>query len=165
MLFDGFAQVPQVDLSPTAQRVSFLAVGVAIRCWDSPIGGRYQRHADDPQAGAVVSVDLPTRFNPDGQPNCTPEGYDVNQADATSALPRVPRPAARPPAGPAHYWTLGKFVRYILAVYNDGNYVQNPDFSQLDALLQVRAPLAASGFVDPVNCRRLHGRGRGHSRL
>ena len=87
VLFDGFAQVPQVELSPTTQHVSFLAVGVAIRCWDSPIGGRYQRHADDPQAGAVVSVDLPTRFNPDGRPNCTPVGYDVNQSDPTTGTP------------------------------------------------------------------------------
>ncbi len=151
VLFDGFAQVPQVDLSPTAQHVSFLAVGVAIRCWDSPVGGRYQRHADDPQAGAVVSVDLPTRFNPDGQPNCTPVGYDVNQADPTSSYPVFLDPRLDRQPDPRTFWTLGKFVRYILAVHNDGKYVQNPDFSQLDALLQARAPLADSGFVDPVD--------------
>ena len=52
---------------------------------------------------------------------------------------------------PRTFWTLGKFVRYILAVHNDGKYVQNPDFSQLDALLQARAPLADSGFVDPAD--------------
>ena len=150
VLFDGFAQVPQVDLSPTTQHVSFLAVGAAIRCWDSPIGGRYQRHGDDPQAGAVVSVDLPTRFNPDGQPNCTPAGYDVNQADPTHSYPVFLDPRLDRQPDPRTFWTLGKFVRYILAVYNDGKYVQNPDFSQLDALLQVRAPLADSGFVDPT---------------
>src|SRR5271165_3888780 len=80
VLFDGFAQVPQVELSASSQRVSFLAVGVSIRCWDSPIGGRYERHADDPKNGKTVSIDRPTRFNPDGQPNCTPDGYDVNQS-------------------------------------------------------------------------------------
>ena len=150
VLFDGFAQVPQVNLSPTTQDVSFLAVGVAIRCWDSPIGGRYQRHADDPQAGAVVSVDLPTRFNPDGQPNCTPVGYDVNQSDPTTSYPVFLDPRIDRQPDPRTFWTLGKYVRYILAVYNDGKYVQNPDFTQLDALLQARAPLADSGFVDPT---------------
>ena len=150
VLFDGFAQVPQIDLSPNSQQVSFLAVGVAIRCWDSPIGGRYQRHADDPQAGAVVSVDLPTRFNPDGQPNCTPLGYDVNQADPSACYPVFLDPRLDRQPDPRTFWTLGKFVRYILAVYNDGKYVQNPDFNQLDALLQSRAPLADTGFVDPT---------------
>jgi hypothetical protein len=149
VLFDGFAQVPQVNLSPTSQEISFLAIGVAIRCWDSPIGGRYQRHADDPQAGAVVSVDLPTRFNPDGQPNCTPPGYDVSQSDPTSSYPVFLDPGLDRQPDPRSYWTLGKFVRYVLAVQNDEKYVRNPDFTQVDALLQARAPLADSGFVDP----------------
>jgi hypothetical protein len=149
VLFDGFAQVPQVDLTPSSQRVSFLAVGVAIRCWDSPIGGRLQRHADDPQGGAVVSVDLPARFNPDGQPNCTPDGYDVNQSKPAAWYPVFLDPDLDRQPDPRTFWTLGKFVRYILGVHNDGTYVKNPDFSQLDALLQVRAPLEGSGFVDP----------------
>jgi hypothetical protein len=149
VLFDGFAQVPQVDLSPQAQRVSFLAIGVAIRSWDSPIGGRLQRDADDPQSGAVVSVDLPTRFNPDGRPNCTPDGYDVNQSDLTARYPVFLDPRLERQPDPRAYWTLGKLVRYILAVYNNEAYVRNPDFTHLDSLLQVRSPLAGSGFVDP----------------
>jgi hypothetical protein len=150
MLFDGFAQVPQVDLSPTEQRISFTAVGVAIRCWDSPIGGRLERNADDPQAGAVVSVDLPTRFNPDGRPNCTPDGYDMNQSDPACHFPVFLDPRLDRQPDPRTYWTLGKLARYILAVYNDQTYVRNPDFTSLDSLLQVRSPLAGSGFVDPA---------------
>jgi hypothetical protein len=151
VLFDGFAQVPEVELSPASQRVSFIAVGVAIRCWDQPIGGRYQRHGDDPQSGAVVSVDLPTRFNPDGNPNCTPDGYDVGASAPTTSYPVFLDPAIDRQPDPRTYWTLGKFVRYILATYNDGRYVKNPDFSRLDALLQVRAPRDGSAFVDPTD--------------
>jgi len=149
VLFDGFAQVPQVELSASSQRVSFLAVGVSIRCWDSPIGGRYERHADDPKNGKTVSIDRPTRFNPDGQPNCTPDGYDVNESTPAVSYPVFLDPKIDRQPDPRTYWTLGKFVRYILSVQNDGSYVQNPDFTQLDALLQARAPLPGSGFVDP----------------
>lgn len=150
VLFDGFAQAPRVDLDPNSQQVSFLAAGVAVRCWDNPIGGRYERHADDPKRGEVVSVDLPTRFNPGGQPNCTPDGYDVNQDDSTRRYPVFLDPGLERDPDPRAYWTLGKFVRYILAVYNDESYVHNPDFTHLDELLQARTPRAGSGFVDPA---------------
>ena len=49
ILFDGFAQVPQVDLTPRFQSVNFAAVGTAVRCYDTRISGRIhaQRgHAD-----------------------------------------------------------------------------------------------------------------------
>jgi hypothetical protein len=149
VLFDGFAQVPELEIGPGAQQVSFLAVGVAARCWDSPIGGRWQRHADDPNQGAVVSVDLPSRFNPDGRPNCTPDAYDVNSSDPARRYPVFLDPDLERQPDPRTFWTLGKFARYILATYNDELYVKNPDFSQLDALLQVRAPRPGAGFVDP----------------
>ena len=38
-LFDGFAQVPALDLSPREELVTFLAYGVAVREWDTPIDG------------------------------------------------------------------------------------------------------------------------------
>ncbi|WP_165253774.1 hypothetical protein, partial [Paludisphaera soli] len=140
VLFDGFAQSPQVDLTPQSQRVSFVAVGVASRCWDEPIGGRLQRHADDPRHGESVLVDLPSRFNPDGKPNCTPDGYDVEQADASTRHPVFLDPDVDRDPDPRTFWTLGKFARYILGVYNDESYVHNPDFDRLDALLQSRGP-------------------------
>ncbi|MFO0892145.1 MAG: hypothetical protein U0790_23780 [Isosphaeraceae bacterium] len=150
VLFDGFAQTPGVDLRPDALAVTFHATGVAVRCWDSPIGGRSQRNADDPHLGAVVAVDLPSRFNPDGRPNCTPDGCDVNAAAPSRRYPVVLDPDLDRLPDPRTYWTLGKFVRYILATYNDEKYVKNPDFTRLDALLQARAPRAGAGFVDPA---------------
>jgi hypothetical protein len=82
LLFDGFAQIPQINLAPGRQVVSFVASGVEIRAWDVPIGGRLQRDGDDPIGGPEVQTDLPVRFNPsDGKggvlPNCTPLGGDV----------------------------------------------------------------------------------------
>ncbi len=148
VLFDGFAQSPRVDLTERSQRVGFLAVGAAVRCWDAPIGGRRQRHADDPVDGDVVAVELPSRFNPDGRPNCTPDGADVGRDDPSSSHPVFLDPDVDRVPDPRTYWTLGKFVRYILGVYNDQSYVNNPDFEQLDALLQSRPPAEGSAFVD-----------------
>ncbi len=90
VLFHGFARIPQTNLSPANQGVSFVAVGVAILCWNIPVGGRIERDADDPQNGSNVQTDLPVRFNPAGTgtraiggylPNCTPDGYDVGETE------------------------------------------------------------------------------------
>ncbi|HKM79622.1 MAG TPA: hypothetical protein VJY15_01480, partial [Candidatus Acidoferrum sp.] len=45
--------------------------------------------------------------------------------------------------------TQGGFVRYILRVHKDETYVKTPNFSQLDALLEVRAQMGGSRYVDP----------------
>ena len=67
ILFDGFAQIPQADVTPQSQRVTFTAVSVAARCFDDIITGRVERDADRPEDGsglADVETDLPCRFNP-----------------------------------------------------------------------------------------------------
>lgn len=95
VLFHGFARVPQADVSPANQSVTFVATGVAVRCWDTPINRRPQRDGSDPFAGDVTLIDAPWRFNPAGDgpssvggvvPNCTPDGYDVD-ADTTTPYP------------------------------------------------------------------------------
>ena len=48
ILFDGFAQVPELGLGADREMVTFVALGVAIREWDTPIGGALMRDADDP---------------------------------------------------------------------------------------------------------------------
>lgn len=140
ILFDGFAQSPQIDLDAESQRISFLAIGVAVRCWDEPIGGRLQRHADDPSNGDCVIVQLPARFNPDGKPNCTPDDCDVDQSEASSRYPAFLDPDVDRTPDPRTFWTLGKFVRYILGFHNDESFVRNPDFDKLDSLLQSKGP-------------------------
>jgi hypothetical protein len=162
VLFHGFARVPQFDLSPASQQVGFVAVGVAIRCWDTPIGGRVERNADDPEDGDNVQTDLPVRFNPAGTgtraiggylPNCTPKGYDVGEGGA-NPYPVFLDPNVDRSPDPRSFWGLSKAVRYILANWNTqtlGSFVNSPDFGALDSLLQNRRPMEGSEFYDPNN--------------
>jgi hypothetical protein len=162
VLFDGLARVPQTDLSPVSQNVIFVAVGVAIVCWNTPIGGRIERNADNPQIGANVQTDLPVRFNPAGTgtraiggylPNCTPDGYDVGEG-GMGPYPVFVDPNIDRSPDPRSFWGLSKAVRYILSNYNTqtlGSLVDNPDYGILDALLQNRQPLLGSEFFDPSN--------------
>lgn len=143
-LFDGFPRMPTIAVHPESQSVSFSAIGVAIRCWDAPIDGRWQRDSVDPGEGDVVFVNLSCRFNPvapgypSGQPNCTPDDSDVNEGDDSVSYPvfldpdirRTPKPSGDDEGGTdytevgehpvtiATFWTLSKAVRYILSKYN-----------------------------------------------
>lgn len=159
VLFHGLARLPQTDLEADRQEVSFTAVGVGIRCFNAPIGGRPQRDADDPQSGAVVNTSLPFRMNPadDGPrsiggflPNCTPAGWDVGQGGNTP-YPVFLDPRIDRDPDPRTFWNLSKAARAILAQYNAGSPVANPDFGALDALLQNRRPLDGAQFYDPTN--------------
>jgi hypothetical protein len=47
ILFDGYAQIPQIDVASDQQAVTFQAVSVAMRLWDQPITGRVERDADN----------------------------------------------------------------------------------------------------------------------
>jgi len=169
VLFHGYARVPQTDLSPEHQAVTFVAVGVAIKCWNSPIGGRYERNGDQPNSqdeDDQVFTDLPTRFNPAGTgtrviggylPNCTPDNYDVQvQGDQDDEpFPVFLDPNIDRDPDPRTLWNLSKAVRYILAVWNsqstdaEPSPIDNPDFSVLDALLQNRRPKGGQEYYDP----------------
>jgi len=176
VLFHGFPRVPQTDVTPANQHVTFVAVGVAVRAWDMPIGVRIQRAGDDPQAvkgkDSDIATDLPVRFNPAGTgtrsvggilPNCTPDGYDVEVAyspqggDPDNPYPVFLDSSIDRSPDPRTLWNLSKVVRYILATQNTGTdpngdlWVANPDFGPLDALLQNRRPLDGSEFFDPSN--------------
>jgi hypothetical protein len=168
VLFHGYARVPQTDLTPGTQHVSFVAVGVAIRAWDMPIGGRWQRDGDAPSTNSAgAQTDLPTRFNPAATgtrsiggylPNCTPDGYDVNQG-ADNPYPVFLDPDIDRSPDPRTFWGLSKAVRYLLANWNtvksgdtEGDLmIDNPDFGVLDSLLQNRQPLEGQQFFDPTN--------------
>jgi hypothetical protein len=149
VLFDGFIQNAQADLAPGELHASVSAVSVAIRCWDNPILGRLERNADNPQAGKVVSIDHSIRFNPDGHPNCTPDGYDVNESDATTAYPVFLDHRLKRTPDPRAFWTLDKLVRYLLSAHNDEAYVTNPDFDGLSDLLDNRTPKPGTDIYDP----------------
>jgi hypothetical protein len=163
VLFHGFARVPQADIAPDHQSVTFTAVGVAVRAWEVPISGRFERDNYDPQEGMLMNSDLPTRFNPAGTgtraiggilPNCTPKGYDVNQ-DSDNPYPIFLDPNIDRDPDPRTLWNLSGAARYILWSWNfqtdvNGDLViDNPDFGALDNLLQNRRPLKGAEFYDP----------------
>lgn len=159
ILFDGFAQVPQADISES-QAITFTALGVASRCWDSPIRGRMQRNADSPEEDVTgpIDTDLPCRFNPsdasvaDGnkggiQPNCIPADTDVDEGDDTVSYPVFLDSDLDAPEGDIStltYWSVSKACRYLMSVGNDQTYVNNPDFTNLTSLLAAYSPPTGS---------------------
>ena len=139
-LFDGFAQVPELGLAPDREMVTFLAFGVAIREWDTPIGGPLMRDADDPSTVSDYETDLVTRFNPGGLPNATPEDADAVD-DSGNNYPTFldPRIVRKPDVRRA--WTLPMVIRYLCYRHNpDQAYVKNPGGSLLDGVLDSRTP-------------------------
>ena len=147
LLFDGFAQVPELAYSPSREQVSFAAFGLAVREWDTPIGGALVRDADNPTKGPDVETDLVTYFNPQGRPNATPEGAEAVDPNGnlypTFLDPLVVRtPDAR------RSWTLPMAVRYLCYHENPGQeYVLNPAGDAIDALLDSRSPVDGVTFL------------------
>ncbi len=140
-LFDGFAQVPELSLSPSHELVTFLAFGVAVREWDTPIGGALMRDADDPMTVTDVKTELPTYFNPDGEPNATPENADAEDKNGNTYATFLDPLVIRQP-DLRRTWTLPMAARYLCFRQNpDETYVTNPDGDALDALLDSRTPL------------------------
>jgi len=171
VLFHGYARVPQTDISAEHQSVTFVAVGVAVKCWNTPIGGRWERNGDNPNSTDQtdqIFTDLPTRFNPAGTgtrvvggylPNCTPDNYDitiqVGSSNPEEKFPIFLDPNIDRDPDPRTLWNLSKAVRYILAIWNDLNGgsgtspITSPDFTVLDTLLQNRRPKQGSDWFNP----------------
>jgi hypothetical protein len=152
VLFDGFAQVPQLGLAPDREMVTFLAFGVAIREWDTPIGGALMRDADAPFTVSDAETDLVTYFNPQGLPNATPEGADASD-DSGNTYPTFLDPHVIRDPDPRRLWTLPMAVRYLCYRHNpDQEFVKNPDGALLDALLDSRVPGQGGGYLpdDPT---------------
>jgi hypothetical protein len=140
-VFDGFAEVPELSLSPSQELVTFLAYGVAVREWDTPIGGALMRDADEPTTVSDVATDLLTYFNPDGQPNATPENADAED-EFGNTYPTFLDPLVVRSPDLRRKWTLPMAARYLCFRHNpDETYVTNPDGGLLDALFDSRSPI------------------------
>jgi hypothetical protein len=140
ILFDGFAQVPELSYAPSHELVTFSAFGVAVREWDTPIGGALMRDADDPVGGEDVEADLVAYFNPQGQPNATPTGADAEDS-AGNTYPAFLDPLVVRSPDVRRAWTLPMAIRYLCYHENaDQEYVLNPDGEAIDALLDSRSP-------------------------
>jgi len=145
-LFDGFAQVPELDLSPTAELVTFLAYGVAVRAWDTPVGGALMRNADAPTTVADVVTAVETHFNPEGAPNATPQGADATDSFG-NAYPTFLDPLVIRARDVRRPWTLSMAARYLCFQLNASqDFAQNPDGSVLDNLLDSRSPISGAIF-------------------
>ena len=141
-LFDGFAQVPELSLSPSQELVTFLAYGVAVREWDTPIAGALMRNADNPMTVSDVVTDLEICFNPAGKPNATPAGADASDKHGNT-YPTFLDPLVIRSPDVRRQWTLPMAVRYLCYRHNpDQTYVINPQGDLIDSLLDSRSPIA-----------------------
>ena len=158
VLFDGFAQIPQVDLSASSQGVTFVAVGVAARLWDAPITTRVQRNAD--QAGvtdgsADVTIQAPCRFNPSDNSIGAIGGYIGNRVgdEFDSEVENGVYPVFIDPLlleredSVTGYWSTGGALKYLMATQPNpvdeavNPYVEFPTFSSVDLIVEAYAIL------------------------
>ena len=153
VLFDGFAQIPQVDLSAQTQTVTFAAIGVAVRLWDTPIISRQQRDAsdaDDTTGDSDVIVYLPCRWNPSDTSIGSLGGYIGNcvaTADYTENEDGDTYPVFLDPlviergANDTTFWYVSDAVQYLVAVHPspeddaENPYVVYPSLESLKNLL------------------------------
>jgi hypothetical protein len=158
VLFDGFAQVPQVDVDDDRQSVTFVAQGVAIRLWDTPILGRVQRDADKTSTTDMSGdffVDLPCRFNPADSSIGTNGGYvgnSVAASDFTSDPDIGDYPVFVEPliveahVAETNYWFISDAIKYLIGVEQsplddaENPYVIYPTLDSLDDVLGTYAP-------------------------
>lgn len=155
VVFDGFAQIPEVSLSAEGQSVTFQAIGVAVRLWDKPIPGALYQDADDPDDDDDThKTHLPVRFNPsDGdhsiQPNRTPDGYRIRASDFVDyPIFLDPGIIGRDP-DPRKFWTLADAVQYLVWQGNPNEfYVKNGNTNALTTLLVALKPKEGSDTYD-----------------
>ena len=161
VLFDGFAQIPQVDVSAQHQAVTFTAIGAAIRLWDVPIFGRTQRDASDATdttGGSDYFVELPARFNPSDTSIAAQGGYMGNAVSAAcptqdnSDTSSAGYPVFLDPlcversSSSTTFWYVADAMSYLIgteASPNDpaGNpYVIYPTLGSLQSLLACMSP-------------------------
>jgi hypothetical protein len=167
VLFDGFAQIPQTDVSAQSQSVTFIAQGVAIRLWDSPITGRTQRDASnaaDTSGDSDVPVQLPCRFNPSDTSIGSQGGY-IGNCVATADYSEIPDSDDTYPVfldplviergeNDTSYWFVSDALAYLFTVEESPQdsggspYVIYPTLDSLKALLSSYAP-PDNGLLNP----------------
>jgi hypothetical protein len=159
VLFDGFAQIPQVDLSGQDQTVTFVAQGVAIRLWDTPITTRTQRdgsHMTDTTGGSDVEVALPCRWNPSDTAIGREGGYVGNSVPfgAKTELEDITYPVFCEPIidergefdVATSYWYVSDALQYLVVLETSPNdeagnpYVIYPTPATLSDILSCLAP-------------------------
>ncbi len=137
-IFDGEAVDFGMGLGADEESVWISAIGIAWHAWDFPIGGAIIRDGSNPTKVTDLATDVIAHFNPDGQANCTPVGYEAGTKSDTSdrLYPTFLDPSIIREPVVLTSWDVAKGVRYILYTCNPTEqYVTNPDGSALDTLL------------------------------
>jgi hypothetical protein len=158
ILFEGYAQVPQADYGAGGEQVTFTAVGVPIREFDTPLGGALTRSSATPLVpNADVRTDNPARFNPEGGPNATPEWADEDETDSADSILRDPftyptflGPDEDDQVGGAtlRAWTLPMAVAYCCCVGNPKQqYTAFPGQAALADVLYAAVPAQEAGPI------------------
>ena len=154
VLFHGHVENPQINVTGQGQGATFTAADVSMRCFDRPIGGAYQRDANDPQEGRVTQTDLVARFNPDGNPNATPGGYDVDQGEDTSHPVFLDSTLVLDP-DQRRFWTLGMFARSLFQTRDTDElkWVDSPTAHFADETIDhdLQSIKPASGNAGPID--------------
>lgn len=155
-IFDGFAVDFGMSLDPDGEQVPIGAVGVAWRAWDKMIGGAIMRDASSATSTADadnVPTHLIAHFNPEGQPNCTPDGSMLGTMGGglDSRYPVfLDRHVVRTP-DVRTMWTLPKAVRYLIFTNNfPATFVGNLDGAVIDDRLLGRESISGTGY-DPTD--------------
>lgn len=160
LIFDGFAQVPQGNASRSQEAVIFQAFGTPVREWDDPLPGAVYRSSEDPQKGKDIATNRHVRFNPDGNPNATPNGYDHGSTNRGESGDRFPafmdERIVRTPDHRRHF-TLGMAARYVMfsrkvAGVDTRKWLRFYLPSFYDQILESRVPYPdAGGVIDPAD--------------
>lgn len=147
VLFDGFVQPLSTRFSGTEGSVEFVALAAPVREFDDPLWPTLYRDADKyDDAEANKEVHLEARFNPDGLPNATEDGHDV-ESDAGNH-PIFLDAETCDIEGIGRKWSVAMAAKYILAQGNPEQlYVRLPDFDGLSLLLDNWSP--DEEFFDP----------------
>jgi hypothetical protein len=164
VLFDGFAQIPQVAVGAVQQSVKFTAISVETRLWDTPIKYRVQRDADAPTDTSGESdevVALACRFNPadtsvGGQGGYIANGVGDDYYTSDAQLGQYPvfidPIVAEASASNSGYWYVSDAVEYLIVLMQTfqgwQQYVQFPTISSIEQLLNCQQPPQGSQVLN-----------------
>jgi hypothetical protein len=174
VLFDGLAQVPQVEAWGDGQRATFAAMSVAGAASFDVIHTRVQRDADTPDDTSGNSdweIEAPCRFNPQGTRsngttgflgNATPNAlYTITQSEPTGyPVFTDPLLVEREMAEGNHLvdaWFVADALLYLLVQPNPGDpYITWPSSGTINQLLETLVPPPGQTFdpatATPANC-------------
>lgn len=172
-VFIGFVANPTLQIDGRAEWVEFVIEGFETRLNDAAVTGQLVRtplhdrevladgaaatttYANGENAN-VNAICRPGIINPEGQPNRTGRKATVERANLPGGLTEeicLYEATGRTHVNAtAQYWTLAQAVHTYLQWWNEEEYVLNPEFAEIEAVLGDRKAM----HVDLSGARRLY---------